>query len=202
MLFGAEYMLIIVVIWCCCTHLLNAQNKLGDSCQVARTGGSGICQFLEECPVAIKDISEHILFPAKCGYADGKEIICCAISPGQRSTTTTQAPKFPNRISAKSINVFHLKCYFILFQHFFVFFFLECLEYKNAAYEQVSISVGFNERPIVHKVLRCPISTVPLIVGGELAHSKEFPHMVSYEFFFNIFASKVDKNESSKNQKN
>lgn len=32
-------------------------------------------------------------------------------------------------------------------------------------------------------ILRCSITTVPLIVGGESALPKEFPHMVIFKFF-------------------
>lgn len=46
-------------------------------------------------------------------------------------------------------------------------------------YERVYSTVGLSGPPIEQKVFRCSISTVPLIVGGENAAAKEFPHMVS-----------------------
>lgn len=55
---------------------------------------------------------------------------------------------------------------------------IECVEYQDAVYEKVYSSVGLNEPPVEQKIFRCSISTVPLIVGGEKAQSKEFPHMV------------------------
>lgn len=55
---------------------------------------------------------------------------------------------------------------------------IECVEYQDAVYERVYSSVGFSRPPIEQKVFRCAISTVPLIVGGENASPKEFPHMV------------------------
>lgn len=55
---------------------------------------------------------------------------------------------------------------------------IECVEYQDAVYERVYSSVGLSGPPIEQKIFRCSISTVPLIVGGENALAKEFPHMV------------------------
>lgn len=55
---------------------------------------------------------------------------------------------------------------------------IECMEYQDAVYERVYNMVGLSGPPIEQKVFRCSISTVPLIVGGENALAKEFPHMV------------------------
>lgn len=48
-------------------------------------------------------------------------------------------------------------------------------------YETVYSRVGLNGSPVEEKIFRCSISTVPLIVGGEKAQAKEFPHMVTIE---------------------
>lgn len=70
----------------------------------------------------------------------------------------------------------------ITIQLWFVLFRLcvetECVEYQDAVNERVYSSVGLNTPPIEQKVFRCSIATVPLIVGGENALPKEFPHMV------------------------
>lgn len=60
----------------------------------------------------------------------------------------------------------------------FYYWNVECIEYQNAVYETTYTSVGLNARPVEEKIFRCSISTVPLIVGGEKARPKEFPHMV------------------------
>lgn len=70
---------------------------------------------------------------------------------------------------------FFLNCYF----YWFFFLFLECIEYQDAVYDRQNTSVGVNGPPVEQKVFRCSIATVPLIVGGENALAKEFPHMVS-----------------------
>lgn len=56
---------------------------------------------------------------------------------------------------------------------------IECVEYQNAVYESAFSPMGLNEPPIEQKIFRCSFSSVPLIVGGEKAQSKEFPHMVN-----------------------
>lgn len=57
---------------------------------------------------------------------------------------------------------------------------IECVEYQNAVYESTFSTMGLNEPPIEQKIFRCSFSSVPLIVGGEKAQSKEFPHMVNW----------------------
>lgn len=63
--------------------------------------------------------------------------------------------------------------------YFIVYMNIECVEYQDAVYERVYSTVGLNGPTTEQKVFRCSISTVPLIVGGEKAQSKEFPHMVN-----------------------
>lgn len=58
--------------------------------------------------------------------------------------------------------------------------FLECRLYEDAKYERVWTSVGFNDKPVLEKILRCDISNVPFVVGGEVANPREFPHMVIF----------------------
>lgn len=48
--------------------------------------------------------------------------------------------------------------------------------------ERVYSTVGLSGPPIEQKVFRCSISTVPLIVGGQNAQPKEFPHMALIGF--------------------
>ena len=39
------------------------------------------------------------------------------------------------------------------------------------------MAVNFNEKPVMKKVSTCASTAVPLVVGGELAKAREFPHM-------------------------
>lgn len=59
--------------------------------------------------------------------------------------------------------------------------FVECKQYEEAKYE-VYWSGGVNDKPVSQKVARCTMSTVPFVVGGEVADPHEFPHMVYIEF--------------------
>lgn len=49
--------------------------------------------------------------------------------------------------------------------------------------ERSIVAVGFADKPVAQEVLRCEIASVPLVVGGELAKAKEFPHMVCIKYY-------------------
>lgn len=56
---------------------------------------------------------------------------------------------------------------------------LECAEYQNAVYENITISAEFGF-PEIHKLVdRCAFGSVPHISPGITALPKEFPHMVT-----------------------
>lgn len=87
-------------------------------------------------------------------------------------------------IACVSFDSYHLlivthRCTNIDFHFVYVHANIECAEYQNAVYESAYSSMGLNESPMEQKVFRCSFSSVPLIVGGENAQSKEFPHMVN-----------------------
>lgn len=63
--------------------------------------------------------------------------------------------------------------------HLYLFTCIECAEYQDAVFERVYSSVGISGTQAEQKVFRCSIATVPLVVGGENAQPKEFPHMVT-----------------------
>lgn len=75
------------------------QLELNDQCQVARSGIRGICRFYDDCPVVLTELLDQGLMPAKCGYKNRREIICCPLPPTPKPTI---APQIVNRISAKS----------------------------------------------------------------------------------------------------
>ncbi|XP_055312102.1 serine protease snake-like [Sitodiplosis mosellana] len=130
--------------------------NVGDSCQVARSGTAGVCKIINDCPAVIDEIVSQGLFPAKCGFRGRDQIVCC---PVPRSMTTTTTPA-PTRISQR-----------------------KCKQYEDAKFDRVFTNVGFNDKPILETVERCTFSIVPLVVGGEVANSGEFPHMalIGYE---------------------
>lgn len=80
-----------------------AQQDVGDSCKVARTGGRGTCKIIDDCPTVINEIVKLSLYPTSCGFVGHKQIVCC---PSPPSATTTTPPPIITRISqrSKSIN--------------------------------------------------------------------------------------------------
>lgn len=80
--------------------------KLNEQCQVARSGSIGKCQFFENCPQVVKEISDQGLLPNFCDIDGRKQLVCCPIPPTKR--TTTQAPE-TIRISRKSENLILFK---------------------------------------------------------------------------------------------
>jgi len=138
--------------WAC---TCNAQKDVGEQCKVARTGSAGTCKIIDDCPKVIDEIVKQQLYPTPCGYIKHKQIVCCP-NPATQATTT-QAPLL-TRISQK-----------------------KCAEYHELLKERLSVSVGFDQA-VVKEILRCEIATVPLVVGGEHAKPKEFPHMALIGF--------------------
>lgn len=56
--------------------------------------------------------------------------------------------------------------------------FTECKEYTEAVFEYIdSVSLAVDAKNDRIRVDKCGHKTVPLIVGGELAKPREFPHM-------------------------
>lgn len=84
---------------CVLFAVIFAQLDLNDHCQVARSGISGICRFYEDCPAVLTELLEQGLIPAKCGFKERREIICCPLPP---TTKPSIAPQIANRTSAKS----------------------------------------------------------------------------------------------------
>lgn len=84
---------------CVLFNLMHAELDLDDQCLVARSGINGICRFYDDCPMVLDELLNQGLIPAKCGYKDRKEIICC---PAPVTPKPTMPPQQTNRISAKS----------------------------------------------------------------------------------------------------
>lgn len=78
--------------------------RVGDTCQVARSGARGICTAIDECAEVIDDIEKRNLYPTICGSVGRKQIVCC---PAAIVVTTTTTPA-PTRISMKSMHHFRL----------------------------------------------------------------------------------------------
>lgn len=77
-----------------------AQSKIGDKCQVARTGQEGNCQFVENCEKVLSELIQGLGQPNYCNSIDRKQVVCCPLPPTKRPSTT-ESPT-ANRISQKS----------------------------------------------------------------------------------------------------
>lgn len=76
-----------------------AQLDINERCQVARSGAPGVCRFYEDCPVVLDELTNQGLVPAKCGFQNRREIICCPLPPTPKPSIM---PQTTNRISEKS----------------------------------------------------------------------------------------------------
>lgn len=79
-----------------------AQSDLNSTCTVARSNEHGICRFANDCPLAVIEIAERGLYPALCGFHNGKEIICCANGKSATTETTKKSIATKDRISYQS----------------------------------------------------------------------------------------------------
>lgn len=71
----------LIVILITINHFVDSLSlELNDTCDVARTKTKGICKFIENCEILVKEIREESLFPAVCGFVRDKVIICCPIA--------------------------------------------------------------------------------------------------------------------------
>lgn len=134
--------------------VINGQYQ-GENCIVQRTQSPGICKAINACPSVINDLQNRRPH-TRCGFEGRLEIVCCPSSTPMRQTTTT--PKQPDiglRISEK-----------------------KCDEYKSAVFTYVySISLTADGERQKIPVDKCGHKVTPLIVGGEFAKPREFPHM-------------------------
>lgn len=97
-----KFIAIILFAKCALFVVIIAQRNLNDQCKVARSGSNGICKYYEDCPVVLKELLDQGLMPAKCGFKDRREIICCPLPPTPKPTIAIQTT---NRISAKSKSI-------------------------------------------------------------------------------------------------
>lgn len=177
--------LTVICVLISCYHIDNtlAQSQ-GQSCKVARSGAPGTCRLISNCPAVIEEIATLGRYPTPCtGHVGSLAVICCPNPP----VVTTRAPYIQSdRISAQSKFSAILSIIsngWLIVESFthvtrMSSFIVECTEYSEAVYENITIFDGPYRPPIVRRESKCAITTVPFIVGGVAAAPKEFPHMV------------------------
>jgi len=143
------------------------------ACTVEATGSPGECKFMTDCPSVLNDYQKLKKMPTIC---DRKyRTVCCPmkVSPQAIVVTATTTTDSPRRISAQSE-------YCIISPNSWlkIVILSECRQYAQFVYENVTIpNPVFGEPPIPKRLDHCGHKVAPLIVGGENAKEREFPHM-------------------------
>lgn len=86
--------------------------RLNDECTITYSNEKGICQFINDCPTVVKEVTVRSISPTLCGFQSGRDIVCC-------SNKTVSSSK--DRLSYKSLyssNIIDEKMPFT-FQFFF-----------------------------------------------------------------------------------
>lgn len=130
----------------------------GSFCQRRFDGKSGYCLLAYQCLHAIKEFRVHGITIDVCTYRRKIPVICCPLDTKDIELTG-------KRLSLRSKQIIPIKCYLI-------FPFSECEEY-NENFKSVK-----DKNPTEFSGKKC-VASIPLIVGGELTNSGEYPHMVS-----------------------
>ncbi|XP_055384408.1 uncharacterized protein LOC129614047 [Condylostylus longicornis] len=132
---------------------LNKVRQSITTCTLKNTGLPGVCKTLRQCATVFQDIKSGRRDFTICEMNNGVLLVCC---PQSTYTTTTQTP------TDKLKNISMIKC----------------REYAAAVFQKTySIPLTAGSQPRERPTDTCGVKTIPLIVGGQLASSREFPHM-------------------------
>lgn len=133
--------------------------------------------FMSDCPMVLADYQKFKKMPTLC---DRKyRTVCCPMKVATTTTTTTTTTAAPKRVSERSKKVLPLISY-LLNQTLSI---TECKEYGKYIYETIVVQNPIlGEPPITKRVDICAHKVVELIVGGETAREREFPHMALIGF--------------------
>lgn len=140
----------------------------GSRCRNEDANRDGTCRSLFTCPWA-RDQRRQGLYPQLCSFAGREPIVCCPADNGTEAeakakaptttapTTTTAAPTVLASERHRSVAS------------------KMCEKYSEYVYQRESVvSLDVKES---EKVDSCSVPAEPLIVGGDAAAAREFPHM-------------------------
>ncbi|XP_053676849.1 venom protease-like [Anopheles nili] len=138
--------------------VVRADMEVGDECVVQRTNVPGVCRAVSECPSVIDDIRNRRGNPTKCGFVDRVQIVCCprattSVAPTVSSTPLPLTSNKNQRVMEK------------------------CAEYGQAVYSKEYVNSLTADQPKLQTIDKCGHTAVELVVDGELAKAREFPHM-------------------------
>ncbi|XP_055849534.1 venom protease-like isoform X3 [Episyrphus balteatus] len=127
--------------------------EIGETCIDTTNNLSGTCKGIIQCNHVIHRKLNGGSY-TKCGYNGKEEIVCCA-----ERTLFTNVNKSPPDTSKKYVK--------------------KCEEYKAKSFDQVRFwqRLTSEPQPIIKTTSKCANYTFPLVVGGEDANPREFPHM-------------------------
>ncbi|XP_063699975.1 serine protease snake-like [Culicoides brevitarsis] len=144
---------------------------IGDRCIVQYNRQAGTCKAVANCPKVLQDYRNRGIQPTLCGWAGFTQIVCCPgaapIPVTTTTTTTTTTTQRPTTTKVPTAN----RTYTTKSAQ-------NCARYQEYVYEYVKFGALVDGGDVnKRKVDRCGHKTVALIVGGEAAKPREFPHM-------------------------
>lgn len=129
--------------------------SIGDPCVDTTNNLNGQCKSIFDCPHIIRRKISGGTY-TKCGIKDHNELVCCGLRTISAIETKVGQDDTPAR---KYVQM--------------------CEQYKKQSFDSeiylTRLSAG--SRPIVKTVSKCSQYIFPLVVGGENAYPREFPHM-------------------------
>jgi secreted trypsin-like serine protease len=130
-------------------EVANSHTFLDDSCTLQPFGSPGVCKLMSHCKYAVKQLHKYSYYPQICGVQRREPIVCC---PNKNKIRQVRKP---GEMSKK-----------------------KCKEYSEYVNEIIRPPILL---PNVRKIKRneCGHKVSPLIVGGEMANIREFPHMTA-----------------------
>lgn len=166
----AEQTVLFVFVVFFCFNVKGQDQEVDDEC-FTEQGSLGVCKYLTNCQSAKDNIKKGIYPTDICGY-DVTQVIVCCVPPRQPTPIIREPPIItrpppqvitptPNRVGNQPGDKANAMCQV----------------YSQYAYEKIE-SPTLSVITTFSKILDCPISTQPLIVGGTKAGRKEFPHMI------------------------
>ncbi|CAO1362258.1 unnamed protein product [Diamesa hyperborea] len=132
-----------------------SEKPLIEPCTLLKSGAQGDCLLLKDCPVVLNAYTADKVKnrPQVCNAA--LRTVCCPVTI---KSTTAPPIAASNRISAK-----------------------QCQIYSKTVFRNETIT-DVSGNKVVKTINQCSQTAIELIIGGELAKEREFPHMALIGF--------------------
>ncbi|XP_049281653.1 venom protease-like isoform X2 [Anopheles funestus] len=158
---SSQTLLSIVMLLFATRVIVLADLEVGERCTVQRTNEPGICRPVSDCTPVIDDIRNRRGNPTKCGFIDRVQIVCCPQSGTISVASSSHAPAVQNNRDRNME---------------------KCVEYGQAVFSKEYVNSLTADEPKLQTIDKCGHTAVELIVDGELAKAREFPHMALIGF--------------------